>query len=62
MYSFQYIYCRFTNQSIILFDTAATKPIILKLISLAEQIERPAIIGIRENITNKLAFSPENRN
>jgi hypothetical protein len=38
---------------------AATKPIILKLISFAEQRDRPAITGIRENITRKPTFSPK---
>jgi hypothetical protein len=48
-----------TNQSITLFDIAATKPITLKLISFAEQRDRPAMTGISENITSNPTFSPE---
>ena len=44
----------------ILFDMAATNPITLKLISFAEQRDRPAITGIRENITGNPTFSPKN--
>lgn len=47
-----------TNQSIILFITAATKPISLKLISFIEHIDKPAMTGMSESITSNPTFSP----